>query len=239
MSRDSIDVLLQPLGFTVDVIEAPLAKYQPEIIVLITNIPDSVKLVEGHIQNLWRKHVKNPPKIIVKHIDAPWREETVEEYMEAFNEAVEEVSRMEDAKGKDINWHVGTAGGTNLMGIASAMSAFTNRFSAFYTNPGSKYPLLADTPGELIVELPMFSNLGPAFKSLTRKPRTLKIMRFIAEEGPVTVDVITKMLNGTPQNTSKGIMPLKSSALITESTKGNWVATTFGRTVLAQIEPSE
>ena len=238
MSRDSIDVLLQPLGFTVDVIEAPLAKYQPEIIVLITNIPDSVKLVEGHIQNLWRKHVKNPPKIIVKHIDAPWREETVEEYMEAFNEAVEEVSRMEDAKGKDINWHVGTAGGTNLMGIASAMSAFTNRFSAFYTNPGSKYPLLADTPGELVVELPLFSNLGPAFKALTSKPRTLKIMRYIFENGPVRVDAITKTLNGSPQNTSSGMKPLKVNLMITESSNG-WISTTLGRTVLAQIEPAE
>ena len=237
MATDSIDVLLQPLGVAVEVIEAPLAKYKPEIIVLFTNIMGSVELVKGHIDNLWRKHVK-APQIIVKHIDDPWRKETVQEYMEAFNEAVNEVESSVEAKGKEIRWHVGTAGGTNLMGIASAMSAFTHRFSAFYTNPKSKYPNLADTPGELVVELPLFSNLGPAFKALTSKPRTLKIMRYIVEKGPVRVNSITKMLKGTPQNTSSGMKPLKVNLMITES-KNGWVSTTLGRTVLAQIEPSE
>jgi len=239
MPTNSIDVLMQPLGVAIEVIEAPLAKYQPEIIVLFTNLLDSVELVEGHIDNLWRKLTKNRPKIVVKHINDPWREETVQEYMEAFNEAIEEVSKLENVRGKKIEWHVGTAGGTNLMGIASAMSAFTHRFSAFYTNPKSKYPELADTPGELVIELPMFANLGPAFKSLTSKPRSLKIMRFIARDGPVTVNAITMMLNSSPQSTSKGMMPLKSNALITESAMGYWVTTTFGRTVLAQIEPAE
>ena len=238
MAPESIDVLLQPLGVTIEVLEAPLARYQPEIIVLFTNISDSVKLIEGHLKNLWRKHVKHTPKIIVKHIDDPWRSETVQEYMEAFNEAVSEVEASDNAKGKEIRWHVGTAGGTNLMAVASAMSAFTHRFSAFYTNPKSKYPELADTPGELVIELPLFSNLGPAFKSLSKKPRTLKIMRYIAEEGPVTVDSITMMLNGSPQNTSSGMKPLKVNLMITESGVG-WVPTTFGRTVLAQIEPAE
>ena len=238
MAPESIDVLLQPLGVTIEVLEAPLARYQPEIIVLFTNISDSVKLIEGHLKNLWRKHVKHTPEIIVKHIDAPWRSETVQEYMEAFNEAVSEVEASDNAKGKEIHWHVGTAGGTNLMAVASAMSAFTHRFSAFYTNPKSKYPELADTPGELVIELPLFSNLGPAFKSLSKKPRTLKIMRYIAEEGPVTVDSITMMLNGSPQNTSSGMKPLKVNLMITESGVG-WIPTTFGRTVLAQIEPAE
>ena len=238
MAADSIDVLLQPLGVTIDVIEAPLARYQPEIIVLFTNLLDSVDLIDGHMKNLWRKHVKHIPRIIVKPIDAPWRAETVQEYMEAFNEAVSEVESSDEAKGKEIHWHVGTAGGTNLMGIASAMSAFTNRFSAFYTNPKSKYPDLADTPGELVVELPLFSNLGPAFKALTSKPRTLKIMRYILENGPVRVDAITKILKGSPQNTSSGMKPLKVNLMITESSAG-WISTTLGRTVLAQIEPAE
>ncbi len=238
MTAGTIDVLLQPLGVTIDVIEAPLARYQPEIIVLFTNLLDSVELIDGHMKNLWRKHVKHLPRIIVKHIDAPWRAETIQEYMESFNEAVEEVESSDEAVGKEIHWHVGTAGGTNLMGIASAMSAFTYRFSAFYTNPKSKYPDLADTPGELVVELPLFANLGPAFKSLSKKPRTLKIMRFIAAKGPVTTDTITMMLRGSPQNTSSGMKPLKANLMITESSLG-WVSTTFGRTVLAQIEPAE
>ena len=68
MAPDSIDVLLQPLGSTIEVIEAPLARYQPEIIVLLTNLPGLVERIEGHMNNAWRKHVKHKPRIIVKHI---------------------------------------------------------------------------------------------------------------------------------------------------------------------------
>ena len=239
MVTSTIDVLLQPLGVSIDVIEAPLAKYQPEIIVLFTNMSEQVDLVVGHLKNNWRKYIKHTPLIITKHIGEPWRAETIAEYMHEFNEVIDQISSMDVTKGKEIRWHVGTAGGTNLMGIAAAMSAFTHRFSAFYTLPKSKYPDVADTPGELVVELPLFSNLGPAYKALTRKPRTLKIMKFIVENGPVTVEAVTKMLDGSPQNTSKGMMPLKSNNLIIESKQGYWVPTVLGNAVMAQIEPSE
>jgi len=239
MVADTVDVVLQPLGMTIDVLEAPLAKYQPEIIVLFTNVTDKADLVKGHLRNNWRKYVKHTPKVIVKDIGEPWRAETIAEYMHSFNEVIDEILSMDETKNKEIRWHVGTAGGTNLMAIAAAMSAFTHRFSAFYTNPKANYPELADTPGELVVELPLFANLGPAFKALTKKPRTLKIMRFIIEDGPVTVNSITKMLESTPQNTSKGMIPLKSNNLIVESKQGFWVPTTLGRMVIAQIEPSE
>jgi predicted transcriptional regulator len=63
-------------------------------------------------------------------------------------------------------------------------------------------------------------------------------MRYIDKEGPVTVDSITMMLKGSPQNTSAGMKPLKANAMIIESDTG-WIPTTFGRTVLAQIEPAE
>ena len=238
MMASTIDVLLQPLGRTIDLVEAPLAKYQPEIIVLFTNMSGQVDLVEGHLKNNWRKYTKHPPLIITKHIGEPWRAETIAEYMHEFNEVVDEISSMDIAKGKDITWHVGTTGGTNLMGIAAALSAFTHRFPAFYTLPKEKYPEIADTPGELVIELPLFSNLGPAFKALTKKPRTLKIMRFIVEKGPVNVHSITEMLEGTTQNTSAGMIPLKTHDLIVESEQGFWVPTILGRTLMAQIEPS-
>ncbi|SVD00832.1 uncharacterized protein METZ01_LOCUS353686, partial [marine metagenome] len=51
MVPDSIDVVLQPLGKEVGVLEAPLAKYKPEILVLITNMEKSIELVEGHLEN--------------------------------------------------------------------------------------------------------------------------------------------------------------------------------------------
>ena len=81
MANDSIDVLLQPLGSAIDVVEAPLAKYQPEIIVLFTNMSEQVDLVVGHLKNNWRKYLKHTPKIITKHIGEPWRAETIAEYM--------------------------------------------------------------------------------------------------------------------------------------------------------------
>ena len=64
-------------------------------------------------------------------------------------------------------------------------------------------------------------------------------MKYIVENGPVTVDAITLMLKGTPQNTSKGMMPLKQHNLIIESTQGHWIPTELGNAVIAQLEPSE
>ncbi len=86
MAPGSIDVVLQPLGKEVGVLEAPLAKYKPEIVVLITNMEKSIKLVEGHLKNQWRNTAgKHKPRVIPKLIGEPWTERTVEEYMEAFN----------------------------------------------------------------------------------------------------------------------------------------------------------
>ena len=240
MVPDSIDVVLQPLGKEVGVLEAPLAKYKPEILVLITNMEKSIELVEGHLENQWRKYVKNGPRVISKLIAEPWTERTVEEYMEAFNQAVIEVKKSAEAKGKAINWHVGTAGGTNLMAIASGMSAFSHRFPAFYALPGKLYPELAETPEELIVEIEMLASVGPAFAVLSKKPRSLKILRHISDSSdspdPVTQKSIAKTLDSTVQSISAGMGPLKKHGLINQPAVREWEITAFGKLMLSQFE---
>ena len=240
MAPGSIDVVIQPIGDQVGVLEAPLAKYKPEIVVLITNKSKSIELVEGHLKNQWRNYVKNGPRVISKLIGEPWTERTVEEYMEAFNQAVIEVGKSVEAKGKAINWHVGTAGGTNLMAIASAMSAFTHRFPAFYANPGKLYPDLAETPEELVVEIEMLASVGPAFALLTKKKRSLDILRHISDSSdspdPVTQKSIAKTLDFTVQNISAGMTPLKKHGLIKQPAVREWEITTFGKLMLSQLE---
>ena len=242
MAPGSIDVVLQPLGKEVGVLEAPLAKYKPEIVVLITNMEKSIKLVEGHLKNQWRNTAgKHRPRVIPKLIGEPWTERTVEEYMEAFNQAVIEVEKSVEAKGKTINWHVGTAGGTNLMAIASAMSAFSHRFPAFYSNAGKQYPDLAETPEELVVEIQMLDSVGPAFVVLNKKPRSLRILRHISDSSdspvPVTQKSIAKMLDSTVQSASAGMAPLKKHGLISQTdTVREWEITTFGKLMLTQFE---
>ena len=240
MAPGSIDVVIQPLGREVGVLKAPLAKYKPEIVVLITNMEKSIELVEGHLKNQWRNYVKNGPRVISKLIGEPWTERTVEEYMEAFNQAVMEVENSVEAKGKAINWHVGTAGGTNLMAIASAMSAFSHRFSAFYSNAGKDYPELAETPEELVVEIEMLASVGPAFALLTKKKRPITILRHISDSSdspdPVTQKSIAKALDFTVQNISKGMIPLKKHGLIKQTAAREWGLTTFGKLMLSQLE---
>ena len=240
MAPGSIDVVLQPIGEEVGVLAAPLAKYKPEIVVLITNMEDRPKLVKGHLENKWRGHVKNGPRVISKLIGEPWTERTVEEYMEAFNEAVIEVENSVEAKGKKINWHVGTAGGTNLMAIASAMSALSHRFPAFYSNPGKLYPHLAETPEELVVEIEMLTSVGPANAVLSKKPRSLRILRHISDSSgspdPVTQKLIAFHLGSTVQSVSAGMGPLQKHGLIIKHAVSEWKITTFGKLMLSQFE---
>lgn len=224
---DEIEVVLQPIGRTPGVLEAPLAKYKPQIVVLFTSLQLFADVTISHMENAWRKHTRRMPEVIVKIISQPWTSDTVDRYMELFDEAVSEI---ESRYSKSIiKWHVGTAGGTNLMAIASAISGFTHRFPVYTSLDSAHNPTLeAD---ELAIEVDLFTNLGPGFKAL-QKPRSMKIMRFIAANGPVQTDAIIKHLNGTKQNESSGRTPLVKSSLIIKTDHG-WVTTNVGRALLA------
>ena len=66
MSRNIIDVVLQPMGRTPGVLEPPLAKYKPQIVVLITSHHEYADITIQHIEHTWRRHVGRLPHVIVK-----------------------------------------------------------------------------------------------------------------------------------------------------------------------------
>lgn len=235
MAVDEIDVVLQPVGRTPGVLEPPLAKYQPQFVVLFTSEQKYADMAIEHIEHSWKKHVHRTPEVIVKIVEDPWTADTVDRYMYAFDEAVKELENRESNKNKNINWHVGTAGGTNPMAIASALSAFTHRFSVFYSLDSAHNPK-KDTK-DLAIEIDLFTNLGPGFKAL-QKVRAMKIMKFIAKNGPVRTDAIIKHLQGTKQNESAGRKPLREACLIVEDENG-WVATNLARSLLAMMDYEE
>jgi hypothetical protein len=215
MQLSVVDVLLQPLGGTPGVLEPPIASYKPQIIVLIAGKQEDIKLAKEHLEG-WANHVRNP-RIIEKIVEKPWTESTLVRYMKAFDEAVNEVEDI--AKGAKINWHVGVTGGTNFMAIASAFSAFTHRFPVYGSEDPKHTP--KKTVPERLIEVELFMNLGPAFKELSNKPRSLKILQIIANNSiPSQAEILEHYGLGTPQNISKAVIRLRELGLIVETDTG-------------------
>ena len=232
MVANIIDVVLQPIGRTPGVLEPPLAKYKPQIVVLITSHQEYTDITKQHIEHTWRRHIGRLPHVIVKIVETPWTSDAVDRYMTAFDEAVEEVKSLEMTQNATINWHVGTAGGTNLMAIGSALSAFTHRFPVYGSLDQAHNPTLQTD--ELAIDIDLFMNLGPGFKAL-QKPRSMRIMRYILTHGPVGSSDIIKFIEGTKQNESAGRKPLADACLIVKEEAGLWVATNLGRALMAMI----
>ena len=229
-----IRVVMQPVGRTPGVLEAPLDKYKPRIVVLFTSQQSYADVTIDHIQHSWIEHIGGMPKIIVKIVEEPWTKDAVDRYMNAFDEAVQEIES--EFKHEEISWHVGTAGGTNLMAIASALSAFTHRFSVYSTLDSAHYPKVKKV-SKLAIEIDLFNNLGPGFKALQSK-RGMKFMKFIARNAPVQNDAIIKFDGTTKQNVSAGLGPLKKANLILKTGLG-WVATNVGKSLLALMDYEE
>ena len=230
MAQNIVDIVLQPIGRTPGVLEPPLAKYKPQIVVLLTSNLDYAKVAIQHIEHSWRKHVSRTPHIIVKVVEKPWTSDAVDRYMTSFDEAVDEILSLDLVKNATTQWHVGTAGGTNLMAIGSALSAFTHRFPVYGSLDKAHNPTLQTE--ELAIDIDLFMNLGPGFKAL-QKPRSMKIMRYIIETGPVGSQDIIKFIDGSKQNESAGRKPLVDACLIVKNQHGKWVATNLGRSLMA------
>ena len=175
------------------------------------------------------------PTVLVKIVEEPWTADAVDRYMTAFDDAVEEVKQLPETKGAVIEWHVGTAGGTNLMAIGSALSAFTHRFPVYGSLDTAHNPGLRTE--ELAIEIDLFMNLGPGYKALT-KQRSMRIMQFICSKGPVSTERIKKHLETTKQNESAGRKPLVDAGLILSIDDG-WVATNVGRALMAMMAYEE
>ena len=232
MVANIVDVVLQPIGRTPGVLEPPLAKYKPQIVVLLTSHQQYADITVQHIEHTWRRHIGRLPHVIVKIVETPWTSDAVDRYMTAFDEAVEEIQGLEMTQNATMQWHVGTAGGTNLMAIGSALSAFTHRFPVYGSLDQAHNPTLQTE--ELAIDIDLFMNLGPGFKAL-QKPRTMRIMRYILSNGPVGSSDIIKFIEGTKQNESAGRKPLVDACLIVKDTAGMWVTTNLGRALMAMM----
>ncbi|RAH15993.1 MAG: hypothetical protein CMB56_002065 [Methanobacteriota archaeon] len=232
MDSHIVDIVMQPVGRTPGVLEPPLAKYKPQIVVLFTSLQEYADTTIKNIEHTWRKHTTRLPSVIVKIVETPWTSDTVDRYMTAFDEAVEEVGRHPLTQNSTLNWHVGTAGGTNLMAIGSALSAFTHKFPVYGSLDQAYNPMLSTA--ELAIEINLFSNLGPGYKALT-KPRSMRIMRYICSNGPVGTPDIIKYIEGTKQNESAGRKPLVDACLIVKNNSGLWMATNLGRSLMAMM----
>ena len=230
---EEIDVVIQPVGRTPAVLEPALAKYKPQVIVIITSKDEFANIARENIEKAWIKHTRRMPDIIVKILTEPWTADTVDRYMVVFDEAVEEINKQ--YKHRDKNWHVGTAGGTNLMGIGSALSAFTHRFPVYYSTEKEKNPGVSID--DLCLEIPFFELLGPGFKALQRT-RCMKIMKIIDTKGPVQPSEIAFQLKTTKQNESAGRKPLVDSGLIIKTEFG-WVPSNVGKSLLALMDYEE
>ena len=232
MNSNIVDIVMQPMGRTPGVLEPPLAKYKPQIVVLLTSHQEYADVTIQHIEHTWRKHIARLPYVIVKIVETPWTSDAVDRYMTAFDEAVKEVEQHPYTQNATLQWHVGTAGGTNLMAIGSALSAFTHRFPVYGSLDQAHNPMLSTA--ELAIEINLFSNLGPGYKALT-KPRSMRIMRYICSNGPVGTPSIIKFIEGSKQNESAGRKPLVDAGLIVKDESGLWMATNVGRALMAMM----
>ncbi len=235
MGVHRVDVVMQPVGRTPGVLEPPLAKYKPQVVVLFTSQASYAEVTQQHIEHTWRHHVHRLPTVLVKIVEEPWTADAVDRYMTAFRDAVEEVEQLPETQGAVIDWHVGTAGGTNLMAIGSALSAFTHRFPVYGSLDQAHNPRLRTE--ELAIEIHLFMHLGPGFKALT-KQRSMRIMQYICSEGPVSTEQIKEHLVTSKQNESAGRKPLVDAGLILNIDEG-WVATNVGRALMAMMAYEE
>ena len=235
MGLNDITIVIQPLGSTPEVLGPPLAKYRPDIIVLITSDQSYVDLFYKHLNSGWQRYVKNP-YVIVRLVHTPWTSDSVDRFMVEFDEAVKEIEEMPETKGKNLYWHVGTAGGTNPMAIGAALSAFTHRFPVYYSQEKKYNPDKDDE--ELAIDIDLFLNLGPGYKAL-QKERCMKIMKFIAKQGPVAPTAISEHFGFTKQNESAGRGPLVNACLITKTDNGEWISTNLAKALLAMMAYEE
>lgn len=228
-SLPPIHILLTPLGSTVDIIQAPLDRWKPEIIFAFTSMDDSIVRLNENLRYAWNIHCgpNGPPEVRSVPIEKPWRASTIQEVMTAFDEVIE-TTELEYSN-REVKWHVSITGGTNLMAIGMALSASTHFMEVYYTLPGDKHPELRAKPSELVVDIPLFEELGPAV-SLFRKSRTkVKLFEVIKNAPePITVERMAKELDTTKTAVYAQLSPLTSKGVVIKGKEATYSATTTG-----------
>ncbi len=226
-----IRLLATPLGSGIEVLKPAIAKWRPSVIYAFTSLEENVEIVRGHLQESWRKLYApdEPPEIRVVPCPEPWRAETIQEMMEAFDEMLVEAER--EFSNFSIEWHVGITGGTNLMPVALAFAASTHTLPVFYVLPDRYYPGWVNEPERLVVELPVFEQLGPATKLFTVSRRAVELFEAInASSEPMNVDTMArKMKHMSVKTVRPHLTNLKKVGAVIKTGNSSYKSTPVGR----------
>lgn len=236
VEKPPVHIVVSPLGTGIGVLKPPIARWHPQIIYAFTSMPEKVDEVNKHLEHSWKEFCgpNGPPTLETVEIKEPWRSETIQEMMSAFDEVYRKVTKEYSAY--NINWHIGIAGGTNLMPVAMALSASTYSLPVFYTLPAERYAELVNTPRKLVLEIPVFEQLGPAvqmFKKMSAKREVFKVIdgfeQFISVK-----DIAYEWKNG-PQAVYQHLPEMLKNGVIEKNGSG-YKTTTLGKLALSRSE---
>ncbi len=84
-----VHILVTPLGSTVDIIQAPLDKWKPEVIYAFTSMEESIQRVEENLRYAWNINCgpNGPPEVRKVTIEEPWLANTIQDVMAAFDQS--------------------------------------------------------------------------------------------------------------------------------------------------------
>ena len=224
-----VHILVTPLGSTVDIIQAPLDKWNPEIIYAFTSMDDSIQGVEENLRYAWNINCgpNGPPEVRKVSIEKPWLANTVQDVMAAFDQVIE--NTILEFPEREIKWHVSVTGGTNLMAIGMALSATTHLMEVYYTLPGDKHPELRSQPSKLVVDIPLFEHLGPAVGLLRKSATKVKLYEIIKKSPTsLTVDRMVRDMGTTDKAVYAQLKPLIDKGLVIKSDGSTYSTTTMG-----------
>ena len=226
-----VHILVTPLGSTVDIIQAPLDRWKPEIIYVFTSMSDSVERVKENLRYAWNTNCGpyGPPDVRTVTINEPWQSNTIQDVMIAFDQTIDSTVAEFRKVGRQINWHVSITGGTNLMAIGMALSASTHLLPVHYTLPGEMYPELRAHPSKLVVDIPLFEHLGPAVNLLRNSTSKVELYELIKKSSsPLTVERMAKATGKTDKAIYAQLKPMVVNGLVLKTDGYAYKTTTTG-----------
>ena len=224
-----IHILLTPLGATVDIILAPLDKWKPEIIFAFTSMINSIEIVKDNLRYAWNINCgpNGPPEVRTVVIDQPWQANTIEDVMAAVDSVMEKAEH--EFPHRTIEWHISLTGGTNLMAVGMALSAQTHLIPVYYTVPGDKYPELRSTPSKLVIDIPLFEQLGPAVSLLGKSNTKVKLFEVLKDaDEPLTAERMAKETDTSKAAVYAQLAPLVEKGLVVKEEGSTYRSTTTG-----------
>lgn len=228
--KPKMRILVNPLGSAIEVLLPPIAKWQPKIIYAFTSMDGAVADVEKHLNHSWRKHCgpDGLPTVRTVWIDEPWKANTIQDMMKEFDTMVAEA--LDEFKAYEIEWHVGITGGTNMMPVAMALSASTYSFPVYYAQEIRHNAELAETPANLVLELPLFTQLGPGVQYFSKSRVASEIFEVMLEKSqPMTRHEIAFIRKRTEKSVYHFTQNLHERGLIRKVGTGIFEPTTIGR----------